>query len=160
MSDSSGDIVAFWERVRIELPHLPEAVPEAWAFGATPEMADELLTLVLQGTKTATASSLWECEEDGDPVPEAGSLSIVLDGAGIPRAVIETTDVKIVPFNEVDETHAYEEGEGDRTLAYWREVHEHYWRSYSPRFEPDMPAICEKFRLLYPTSDTNSGQLA
>ncbi|WRS30618.1 ASCH domain-containing protein [Actinomycetaceae bacterium MB13-C1-2] len=155
MSDSSGDIVAFWERVRTKLPHLPEAVPEAWAFGATPEMADELLALVLRGTKTATASSLWEYEHDSDPLPEPGSLSILLDGTGAPRAIIETTDVKVVPFNEVDETHAYEEGEGDRTLDYWRKVHEHYWRSYSPRFEPDMPAVCEKFRLLHPTSDPN-----
>ena len=110
--------------------------------------------------QTSSASSLWEYEDDGDPLPKPGSLSIVLDGTATPRAVIETTAVKVVPFDQVDETHAYEEGEGDRTLAYWREVHERYWRSYSPRFESDMPAVCEKFRLLYPTAESNPGQLA
>nr|WP_309491663.1 ASCH domain-containing protein [Microbacterium sp. Se5.02b] len=44
-------------------------------------------------------------------------------------------------------------GEGDRTLSHWREVHERYWREHSenPRgFEPDMPVVCERFRLLLP----------
>ncbi len=66
--------------------------------------------------------------------------------------MIETTAIDIVPFDEVDEAHAFAEGE-DRTLAHWREVHERYWRTHSenPRgYEPDMPVLCERFRLLLP----------
>lgn len=110
------------------MPELPETPPEAWAFGATPEHADELLALVLAEIKVGTASSLWDYEESGDPLPVVGELSIILDGSGAPRAVIETTAIDIVPFDEVDEAHAYAEGEDDRTLAQWREVHERYWR--------------------------------
>lgn len=142
----------FWDAAREAKPGLPDAVPEAWAFGATPEVADELLALVLAGTKTATASSLWDYEATGDQVPQAGEFSVVLDGAGEPRAVIETLAARIRPFGEVDAEHAYAEGEGDRSLAYWREVHERFWRNHSenPRgFEPDMPVVCERFRLVY-----------
>lgn len=151
VSDSA--VAHFWARCRAALPHLPEAVPGAWAFGATPAHADELLALVLAGTKTGTASSLWDYEATGDPQPYLGELSIILDGSGTPRALLETTALDVVPFDEVDDEHAFAEGEDDRTLASWREVHERYWRTHSqnPRgYEPGMPVICERFRLLFP----------
>ncbi len=66
---------AFWAARRDEAPELPEAVPEAWAFGATPDHADGLLDLVLRGIKDGTASSMWDYEATGDPLPEVGELS-------------------------------------------------------------------------------------
>ncbi|WP_220034125.1 ASCH domain-containing protein [Curtobacterium sp. MCLR17_043] len=145
----------FWTARRSERPSLPEAVPEAWSFGATPEQADGLLQLVLDGVKVGTASSLWDYEATGDPLPAADEVSIVTDGSGAPRAVIETTAVRVVPFDQVDADHAWAEGEGDRTLDHWRRVHEAFWRTHSenPRgFAPDMPVVCERFRLLWPSS--------
>lgn len=147
------DIDRFWRAAREACPELPTDRPEAWAFGATPAHADELLALVLDGIKVGTASSLWDYEATGDPLPVEGELSIILDGVGAPRAVIETTALVTVPFDEVDEEHAFAEGEGDRTLAHWRTVHERYWRAHSenPRgFALDMPVLCERFRLVYP----------
>lgn len=149
----SPSLPAFWEARRRESPDLPEAIPLAWAFGATPEHADALLDLVLRGVKDGTASSLWDYEESGDPLPEVGELSVILDGAGEPRAVLVTTRITIVPFDQVDAEHARAEGEGDRTLTYWRSSHERYWREHSenPRgFAPDMPVVCERFELLWP----------
>ncbi len=110
---------------------------------------------MLDGTKTATASSLWDYEATGEPVPAVDSYSILLDGQGRPVAVIQTTAISIVPFDAVTESHAYREGEGDRTLEYWRESHERYWRAHSENargFEPDMPVVCEGFRLIYAAS--------
>jgi uncharacterized protein YhfF len=131
---------------------LEVVTPPAWSFGATPEQADALLALVLEGTKTATASALWDFESDGEPLPEPGTLGIVLDGAGHPRALIETTDVAVVPFDEVDEEHAFHEGEGDRSLGHWREVHERFFTDHAEHergFAPDMPVVLERFRVLY-----------
>lgn len=148
-------LASFWQEVRTQHPELPETVPGAWAFGATPAHADGLLELVLAGIKTGTASSLWDYEATGDPEPYVGEFSIILDGSGTPRAVLETTDLQTVPFDEVTAEHAHSEGEDDRTLASWREIHERYWRNHSenPRgFEPDMPVICERFRLVYPAA--------
>lgn len=143
----------FWAQARSAVPGLPDALPEAWAFGATADHADALLALVLAGTKTGTASSLWDLQTSGEPLPRAGDDSIILDGRGRPRAVIRTTEVHTVPFDEVTADHAHAEGEGDRSLEQWRAVHERFWREYSadPRgFDPAMPVVCERFRLVYP----------
>lgn len=142
----------FWQKCRAVMQDLPRTVPSAWAFGATPAQADELLALVRAGTKTATASSLWDYEHTGERMPEVGMLSIVLDGSGIPGALLRITDVEVLRFDEVPDSHASAEGEGDRTLSHWREVHERFWRehSLSPRgFEPGMPVVCEQFQLLH-----------
>lgn len=131
---AGAEILAFWEfaRQRVGLGRLvvitgvsPAAnvPPPAWAFGDSPELADELLALVLAGTKTATASALWEYEAEGEPLPQEGDLSIILDGRGHPRALVRTTAVRVVPFAEVDAEHARLEGEGDRSLESWRASH-------------------------------------
>ncbi len=127
---------------------------EAWSFGNTPEMADDLGALVLQGIKTATASLVWAYEHEEERYPRIGDLSIILDSAGKPLCIIETTQIEIGPFNAVDERQAYEEGEGDRTLAYWRKVH---WEFFSEECESigkapndTMPILCERFKMIFP----------
>ncbi|WP_336645621.1 ASCH domain-containing protein [Microbacterium sp. USHLN186] len=145
-------LTRFWQAARAAVPALPSAVPAAWAFGATPEHADSLLALVIEGRKTATASSVWDYESTGDALPVVGEHSVILDGGARPRAVLRTTAVEVVPFDAVTAEHAHAEGEGDRTLQYWRAVHERFWREHSegPRgFAPDMPVLCERFELLY-----------
>ncbi|GGB74105.1 hypothetical protein N798_05670 [Knoellia flava TL1] len=166
MSDDD-QVTTFWELARVHAklnvssPYfgptpLDSVPPPAWSFGADEQQADELLALVLAGTKTATASALWDYEADNEPVPEKGALSIVLDGSGRPRALLETTDVDLVPFDEVTEEHARLEGEGDLSLAHWREVHERFFTqtaSHDRGFARDMPVVCERFRVLYTDED-------
>ncbi|WP_343045441.1 ASCH domain-containing protein [Microbacterium pseudoresistens] len=145
-------VAGFWRDARAAHPELPEAAPEAWAFGATRAHADGLLALVRDGIKTATASSLWDYEATGEALPQAGEYSIILDGAGAPRAVIRTTQVQVVAFDEVSAEHARAEGEDDRSLRSWREIHERYWRAHaesSRGFAPDMPVVCERFELVF-----------
>jgi len=123
---------------------LPEAFRDLprWAFGDTPDLADELLALVLSGRKTATC-----CHVGFEPKPVLGERSVVLDGRGVPTCVIETTEVTIRRFDEVDEAFAYEEGEGERTLASWRRDHETYF-SRNGVFAEDMLLHCERFRVV------------
>lgn len=150
--DTDVAITEFWARARQTLPGLPEKQTVAWSFGATPKHADELLDLVLEGTKTGTASSLWDHHATDEPIPYVGEHSIILDGLGRPRSIIETYDVQIVPFNEVTEEHAHAEGEGDRTLQAWQEIHREFWKKYSESptgFRDDMPVVCERFRVIY-----------
>ena len=151
MTSDDAALQQFWAEARTARPELPEHRPEAWAFGATPEHADGLLRLVLDGVKTGTASALRDYEADGDPLPEVGELSIILDGSGAPRAVLETTEVTTVPFDQVTAEHAHAEGEGDRTLAAWRQIHERFWTEHSADgFAADMLVVCERFRLIHP----------
>ncbi len=155
-SGPDARIAAFWDDFLRNLPEgmTPPAAYQAWSFGDRPEMADALGALVMDGIKTATGSLLWAYEAEGEPVPEPGDYSIVLDGRGEPLGIIQNTSVVILPFDLVDEEHAYLEGEGDRSLAYWREGH---WRFFGRECdalgrEPDqkMPVVCERFTLIYP----------
>lgn len=122
-------------------------------FGDSPSMADELGALVASGTKTATCSALWEYEAEDEPLPEVGAAWVVLDGRGEPLCVAETTEVTVRAYQEVDERFAFDEGEGDRTLAYWRAAHEDFFSRTLPAigktFSPGMPLICERFRVVY-----------
>ena len=79
----------------------------SFSFGDTPALADELLALVLAGCKTATCSAA----RDGQPT-EVGARWVVRDGAGRPRAVIETTELTRRRWNEVDSAFADDEGDG------------------------------------------------
>jgi uncharacterized protein YhfF len=148
-----SDVERAWELFIAAHPEMAGRAYEAWGFGNEPQMADELGALVTHGIKTATCSLLWEHEADGDPGPQVGGLSLILDGAGRPLGVIETTEVTIRPYDQVDAAFAHEEGEGDRSLAYWRDGH---WRFFTPIChnlgrEPtlDMPLVCERFRLVH-----------
>jgi uncharacterized protein YhfF len=114
----------------------------AFAFGDSPVLADELLELVLRGVKTATCST-----EDEPNLSKPGERWIVLDGRGDPRCVIESTEITFRPFNGVDAAFAFEEGEGDRSLAYWRSAHRRYFTRLG-KFNEDMMLMCERFRLV------------
>ncbi len=141
------------------LATLPEDSParnetyEAWSFGDGPEMADELGALVVSGRKTATCSALWELEAEGESMARVGEKSVILDGKDEPLCVIETTEVEVRRFDEVDGQFAGDEGEGDRTLEHWREAHRGFFARTLPgigrAFAEDMPLVCERFRVIH-----------
>jgi len=122
-------------------------------FGDSPEMADELLKPVLSGLKTATCSALWEWEHEGNPVPNPGLLSVIVDGKDMPRCIIETVEVTLKNYNDVDAAFARDEGEGDLSLNYWREAHKRFFTRTLPaigrEFRDDMPLVCERFRVVW-----------
>ena len=126
-------------------------IAEGW--GDSPAMADELGALVVQGTKTATCSALWEWEAEGNPIPQAGLISIALDGRGEPLCIIETVEVTVRKYNEVEADFARDEGEGDLSLNYWRQAHRNYFsrvlQKVGKEFSEDMPLVCERFRVIY-----------
>lgn len=97
---------------------------EAWAFDGAP---DELAALVLQGEKTATSSAYELYVQTKEPLPKAGGYSVILNTKGEAVCIIRTTKVYVVPFYLVSETHAYKEGEGDKSLAHWKQVHEAFF---------------------------------
>lgn len=119
---------------------LEHAEYEAWAFG---EDADKLAQLVACGKKTATASAYPLYEWEQEPIPQAGEYSVILDSKEQAVCVIRTERVYVAPFREIREEHARREGEGDGSLAYWRDVHERFFRQELAeaglRFDEDMP---------------------
>jgi uncharacterized protein YhfF len=151
----ADQVARFWRRflatgvVDPSTP-MPERVEP---FGDSVEIADELIDLVVDGPKRATAGALVDYEVEGAPVPEPGTISIATDGAGRARAVLRTTEVRIGRLSSVDESFAWDEGEGDRTREWWLAAHEEFFRRYLPTigvtFDPDMTTVFERFELLF-----------
>ncbi|MEQ1768599.1 MAG: ASCH domain-containing protein [Devosia sp.] len=119
----------------------------SFAFGDSPGMADELLALVISGTKTATCAPLRDLgdQQSDDPMPLVGHLYVVRDGAGRPSAVIETREVTIRRFDEVPADFALAEGEGD--FEQWRQGHKAYF-ARNGGWSAEMEIVCERFRLV------------
>lgn len=147
-------VAAFWTRFLEATggdPTTPH--PEPWCFGDSVELADELIDLVIDGPKRATAGSIADYEAEGEAIPKIGDLSIVMDGAMRPRAVLETTDVRVGPLSSVDDRFAWDEGEGDRTRASWLDAHTWFFsRTYERLgldFHPDIPVVFERFSVRY-----------
>ena len=144
----------FWAKFCEANPEInPDTTFQVWYFGLGREDALELCDLVLQGKKTATASLVWEYEEKPEDAPVLDGYSVVTDFDGNPKCVVQTTELRVLPFNQVDAKFAFDEGEGDRTLEYWRRVH---WDYFSRRCdgigkEPSVEMLvnCERFALLY-----------
>lgn len=140
-----------------ETPDRTDKTFDAWHFCDTQAEADALADLVVCGIKRATTPSVWELEMRGDPVPQPGDLHIVTNWDGVAQCVIRTTQVDVKPFNEVGADYARIEGEGDRTLAYWRRTHWAYYErvlrgtDYAPR--PEMPVVCERFEVVSASED-------
>lgn len=148
---------AFWQRYCDTLePALQRAAPshDPWSFGDSQDMADQLGALVRDGIKTATSVLMYEIESGADWAGQVGDIELVTDWAGDPLCIIELTEVRRIPFHAVDESFAHDYGEGERTLAWWRQA---LWSYYSRRCQllgrvPDenMLLECTRFRLLYP----------
>jgi uncharacterized protein YhfF len=149
-------VSAYWQNflsiLPADSPYRTKAyTSEGW--GDSPEMADELGDLIARGIKTATCSALWEWEAEGKPIPEKGLLTVVLNGRGDPLCIVETTEVTVRPYHEVDAEFAQAEGEGDFSLEYWRLAHRNFFSRTLPKigrkFSEDMPLVCERFQLIY-----------
>ncbi|HEY2868457.1 MAG TPA: ASCH domain-containing protein [Gaiellales bacterium] len=140
------DVEEFWRRfvaaTGMDGPHT------AWGFGSSPEQATELGLLVRDGPKRATAS-LVSSYADDEPMPVASDLGVVLDGDGEPLCVVRTTAVEVRPFGDVDEEFAWTEGEGDRSLAYWRAAHIRFFATQGTPLEETTPVVLEGFDLVW-----------
>jgi uncharacterized protein YhfF len=137
-----------------------EELPEA-EFGFPGPLRDRLVAAVLDGSKTTTTGLVADYEHEHEPLPRPGLREVVIDSAGRPVAVIETTAVRVIRLAEVDLTHALGEGEGYTSVAEWRAGHEQFWHSAEMRAALDDPAftvdddtlvVTQEFRLVRDSS--------
>ena len=127
-------------------------VPDSDWFGDDPDMADELLALVLSGQKQATCELLRQFPKGDAPKP--GDHWIITDGQKTPRCIIQTTQVDICKVRDVDAAFAWDEGEGDESLDYWKREHDAYFQRSALRdgftYSDEMLAVCERFKCVWP----------
>lgn len=143
------DAAAFWAEFAtatgVAAPY------EAGAFAeASPELSTELALLVRDGPKRATTGVWAEYEAEGEPLPQPGAYWVVLDGERSPVCIVRTTRVELRRFGDVDEQFAWDEGEGDRSLAYWRQAHIGCLASVGITIDDGTLVVLEWFELVWP----------
>ena len=123
---------------------------EAWSFGEAP---DELAALVLRGIKTATCSAYDLYQTDGEPLPQEGEYSVIVDSNEDAVCIVKTLKVTVTAFDRVTKEHAFKEGEGDRSLEYWRKVHQRFLTnelaSAGKSFSGETKVVCEEFEVVF-----------
>ena len=139
-----------WNKYKQINPSIGDEI-DAWAFGEEPDL---LADLVLKGEKTATASAYDLYALEDEPLPQEGTFDIILDSQNQAVCIVEITRVSVQPFNQVSAQHAFNEGEGDKSLAYWRQVHEdcfaEWMREAGLTFTHESKVVLEEFRKVYP----------
>jgi uncharacterized protein YhfF len=143
-----SDFERRWQDHYPTKPHLYEA----FRFGNTETSANGLAALVVSGHKTATSDLLWTLEMNHKALVRVGDFSIVTDWDEKPVCLIQTTEVRVLPFEQIDAQFAYDYGEGARTLEWWKRE---MWRYYDGECKQigreatsDMPLVCERFRVI------------
>ena len=134
-----------------------KALPSSFYFCDNEKDANECAELVVKGIKQATATSLWWYNTHKQPLPKSGDLYIITDWNGHAKAIIQTIKIEQVPYREITEKFAATEGEGDKSLRYWKKVHEAYYKRemipYGASFSEEMIIVCEYFKTLYKYCD-------
>lgn len=127
---------------------------EVVAFGGDdPALATELAELVLVGRKRATAALQSEFDA-GEAPPVVGGFVVVVDGTGRAGCVYQTTDIRRGPLDSVDDSFAWDEGEGDRSRDFWLAEHRRYFAGITAGLGIEMhdgiETVFERFRVVWP----------
>jgi uncharacterized protein YhfF len=151
---------AFWKTFQDKNPQAPDEYYLLRFGGSNAALATELANLVVNGSKRATATLLRDFENGAEPVfPKPGQLWVLMNGAGDPLSVVRTTQVDIVAFGDVDAAFAWDEGEGDRSLARWRDAHLQYFGSQAAtqgfKFDEHSKVVLERFEVLWPNDSAS-----
>lgn len=104
------ELRVFWELARYHAklnaaptyfgPTTLESVPPpAWAYGESAEESDAFVAQVLAADKGETTAT---AEEYAGELPVVGVLSILCDGSGVPRALVEVSDVAVTGDDVVE----------------------------------------------------------
>lgn len=144
---------AFW-RAYASHAGIGPAVYEVVSFGDSPEMANELAELVVAGRKRATASLVRDYVQTQGTLPKAGDYVVLVDGDGVPCAIWRTTEVTVKPLIAVDDRFAWDEGEGNRTRAWWLDAHRAFFSAQAAQDGFDMhdqiDTVFERFEIVWP----------
>jgi uncharacterized protein YhfF len=154
METNKQSVKNLWNSFIEENPNIKnKEIPISFYFCDNKKDADECAELVVNGIKRATATSLWWFEKNNEVLPKIGDQYIVTDWDGNARAIIETTKVEKVPYNKISSEFAEIEGEGDKSLEYWKKVHQVYYtremKPFKEEFDENMIIVCEYFKTIY-----------
>ena len=136
------------------LEHHPEhegyAIPQSFYFCDNEKDANGCADLVVKSIKRATSTSLRYFEKHKEKLPKVEDLYIITDWSGNPQALVKVKKVEVLQFQEITTEHAYIEGEGDKSLDYWRKVH---WEYYTREMKQWNEQPTEQMLIVYEQFD-------
>ncbi len=142
-----------WNRFTQSFPEYLHKKYHVWHFSNNKQSANLLAELVKEEVKKATTSLFYWYDKDYERLPEADEISIITDWDGIAQCIIKTHRVTVLPFCKVDRDMAATEGEGDKSLEYWRKVHISFFsdelKNEPVDFNEDMEVVFEEFEVVY-----------
>jgi len=144
---------AFWSTCQEKLAITPaNSSYHVRQFGNNAALSDVLVGLIISGQKTGTYQLPWLLEGDEDLTPVVGGYSVVTDFDDKPRALLLTTSLRTLPYNQITEEETQYEGPNARVLAVWQAIH---WPFWSHELElkgkvaaKDMPVTVETFDVI------------
>ena len=113
------------------------------------ESRDQLISLILDGNKRATAGTLeWDYMAEDEPIETVGEKLAVLDNEGRQIATIQATRVEVTRFADVHTEFALAEAEGDLIGDDFRASHFAYWSKLGLPIEDDTQIVLLYFDLI------------
>lgn len=147
------DIELFWKNFITNNTRHVKKIPESFYFCDNEKDANDCAKLVVKNIKQATAPSLWSFKINNKKLPKKGHLNIITNWNKVPQAIILTTKIELIKFSEITAKFAQREGEGEKSLAYWKKVHKAYYKremqGYKENFSEDMIIVCQYFNTIY-----------
>lgn len=145
---------SLWGDFLTQYPEFTNApAPAVGCFGDNEKDANTLIKLVAKDIKKATSHSLLGLQMRNEPLPKIGDFFVVTDWEGTAKCVIRTTSVKLIPYFAIHGEHARLEGEGDKSLDYWRQVHWDYYKreleAFGKRPLESMIIVFERFEKVF-----------
>lgn len=116
-----------------------------WKFGTD---NDKLAELVLKGEKRATISLYKEYILEEEELPKVGERSIILFDDGREACLIENVEVIVTEFKNITEELAFIEGEGDKSLEYYRKEHIRIFKEIDSEFNDSSKVVFEIFKVI------------
>jgi uncharacterized protein YhfF len=152
-------IEEFWQRCRRD--HKIETNEYHVSTFADPQFLDlndplldlsEQPRLVAARRKQGTAHLLFDFEINKIPRRKVGDYWVVPTFDNEPLFLLRVVDVFVMPFNQVPESFAKREGEGEQTQRWWQDAHRAYFmpqcKKWGVEWREDLPTVCESFELV------------
>ena len=117
-------------------------------FGTPGSSRENLVNLVLHGSKRATAGLLHDYAKEGEPVEHVGELLAMVDNTGLHVGTLRVTRVEVLRFADVPDEFALAEAEGDLNAADFRASHTAYWTGVGEQIDDDTKVVTIDFDLL------------
>jgi uncharacterized protein YhfF len=118
------------------------------------ETSESICKHILAREKTGTFSAPWLWAAHPNLKPEIAQFVVFHTFDGTPRALLQTKQLTLLTFKEIDETHTALDGPSVRALDTWRGIHIKYWNSLlgplGKEVVGEMPVVVERFECLHP----------